>query len=157
MPYGRIYINNLRSKVTILFDELKSTGQLGEKNFISAFKNKYPKDYSMLEYEYRFKSHEFKKNRKGQPKHIPLRPDNILSNMYRNYFYKLVKQPIIIESKRKEFEKIRCAAGKYGYKIIKLPSGLFDVVNKQTKTAEYSNIDFKSLKKIGAELKKRNE
>ncbi len=157
MPYGRIYINNLRSKVTILFDELKSTGQLGEKNFISAFKNKYPKDYSMLEYEYRFKSHEFKKNRKGQPKHIPLRPDKILSNMYRNYFYKLVKQPIIIESKRKEFEKIRCAVGKYGYKIIKLPSGLFDVVNKQTKTAEYSNIDFKSLKKIGAELKKRNE
>lgn len=157
MPYGRIYIDNLRSKVTTLFDELKSTGRLGEKNFISAFKSKYPKDYSALEYEYRFKSHEFKKNRKGQPKHIPLRPDKILSNMYRNYYYKLIKQPIIAESKRKELEKIRCAAGKYGYKIIKLPSGLYDIVNKQTKTAEYSNIDFKSLKKSGAERKKSNE
>lgn len=157
MSYGRIYINNLRNKVTILFDELKSTGTLGEKNFISAFKRKYPKDYSALEYEYRFKSYEFKKNRKGQPKHIPLRPDKILSNMYRNYFYKLVKQPIIAESKHKELEKIRCTVGKYGYKISKLSSGRFDITNKKTKTAEYSNVDFKTLKKIGAELKKRSE
>lgn len=157
MPYGRIYIENLRSKVTILFDELKSTGQLGEKNFISAFKSKYPKDYSALEYEYRFKSHEFKKNRKGQPKHIPLRPDKILSNMYRNYYFKLIKQPIIAESKHKELERIRCAVGKYGYKIKKLPSGLYDVINKQTKTAEYSNVDFKILKKISTELKQYSE
>lgn len=157
MPYGRIYIENLRSKVTILFDELKSTGQLGERNFISAFKNKYPKDYSMLEYEYRFKSHEFKKNRKGQPKHIPLRPDKILSNMYRNYFYKLIKQPIISESKHKELEKIRCTVGKYGYKINKLPSGRFDIINKRVQTIEYSNIDFKTLKKISAELKQHGE
>lgn len=157
MPYGRIYIENLRSKVTILFDELKSTGQLGEKNFIEAFKSRYPKDYSMLEYEFQFKAHEFKKNRKGTPKHHPIRPDKILSNMYRNYYFKLVKQPIISESKRKELEKIRCTIGKYGYKISKLPSGRFDIINKKAQTIEYSNIDFKTLKKISAELKKSSE
>lgn len=157
MPYGRIYINNLRSKVTAIFDELKSRGQLGEKNFISAFKSRYPKDYSSLEYEYRFKSHEFKKNHKGHPKHIPLRPDKILSNMYRNYYFKLIKQPLISQNKRKELEKIRCAVGKCGYKIRKLPSGRFDIINKQAQIIEYSNVDFKTLKKISTELKKSSE
>ena len=84
MAYGRIYIYNLRNKVTALFDELRADNRLNEDSFIEAFKRKYPKDYSMLQYEWEFKVHEFKKNRKGNPKQHPIRPDKILSNMYRN-------------------------------------------------------------------------
>ena len=66
MAYGRIYIDNLRKKVTVLFDELRADNRLGEDNFIEAFKRKYPQDYASLVYEWEFKVHEFKKNRKGQ-------------------------------------------------------------------------------------------
>ena len=62
MAYGRIYIDNLRKKVTVLFDELRADNRLGEDNFIKAFKRKYPKDYESLVYEWEFKVHEFKKN-----------------------------------------------------------------------------------------------
>ena len=32
MAYGRIYIDNLRKKVTALFDELRADNRLGEDN-----------------------------------------------------------------------------------------------------------------------------
>lgn len=51
MAYGKIYIKDLRSKVTALFGELKASKNLNEKAFIAAFKEKYPKDYDLLVYE----------------------------------------------------------------------------------------------------------
>ncbi len=106
MSYGRVYISNLRNKITVLFDELKKDNQLREDKFIEAFKQKYPKDYAMLEYEWEFKVHEFKKNRKGQPKSHPIRPEKILSNMYRNYYFKLIKQPSIRKERSKSVNHI---------------------------------------------------
>ena len=147
MAYGRVYIDNLRNKVTALFDELRADNRLCEENFIEAFKRKYPKDYSMLQYEWEFKVHEFKKNRKGNPKTHPIRPDKILSNMYRNYYFKLIKNPSIKKSKEKEVNKIRVVAGKKGFKIKKNQNNRYDVLNKETKEIEFENLTFMELKK----------
>lgn len=147
MAYGRIYIDNLRKKVTALFDELRADNRLNEDNFIEAFKRKYPKDYAMLQYEWEFKVHEFKKNRKGNPKPHPIRPDKILSNMYKNYYFKLVKNPAIKKSKKDAVNKIRAIAGRYGYKIKKNSTNRFDVVNKETKQIEFENLTYEELKK----------
>jgi len=95
MAYGKIYINNLSKKVTALFNELIDANKLNEKEFIRSFKEKYPKDYDLLVYEWEFKVHAFKKNKKGHPVPHPIRPDRILSNMYHNYYYKLIKKPKI--------------------------------------------------------------
>ena len=86
LAYGRVYINNLKSKATSIFNELTANNELTQANFINEFKRKYPKDYDMLQYEWEFKVHEFKKNRKGAPKPHPVRPEKILSNMYKNYY-----------------------------------------------------------------------
>ena len=147
MAYGRVYIDNLRNKVTALFDELRADNRLGEKNFIEAFKRKYPKDYAMLQYEWEFKVHEFKKNRKGNPKPHPIRPEKILSNMYRNYYFKLVKNPAIKKSKDEALDKIRRIAGKYGYKIKKNSNNRFDVLYNKGKDIEFEGITFGELKK----------
>ncbi len=40
MAYGRVYIGNLRKKVTALFDELRADNRLNEDDFIKAFKKK---------------------------------------------------------------------------------------------------------------------
>lgn len=148
MAYGRIYIDNLRNKVTALFDELRADNRLGEENFIKAFKQKYPKDYAMLQYEWEFKVHEFKKNRKGHPKPHPIRPEKILSNMYRNYYFKLIKNPSIKASKEKAINQIRIKAGKYGYKIKKNTSGKYDVINKESKEIEYENLAYGEVKNL---------
>lgn len=148
MSYGRVYIDNLRKKVTALFDELRADNRLCEDAFIEVFKRKYPKDYSMLQYEWEFKVHEFKKNRKGNPKPHPIRPDEILSNMYRNYYFKLVKNPIIKRHKEKELEQIRIRAGKQGYKIKIGDDGRFNVIRTKTKEIEHKNITFKEVKNL---------
>lgn len=148
MTCGRIYIDNLRNKVTALFDKLRVENRLSEDNFIEAFKHKYPKDFSMLQYEWEFKVHEFKKNRKGNPKPHPIRPENILSNTYRNYYFKLVKNPTIKKSKEEELLKIRVKAGKYGYKVNKNTNSFFNVINKKTKEVEYTNLTFAQLKNL---------
>lgn len=148
MAYGRIYIDNLRKKVTALFDELRADNRLCEKSFIEAFKQKYPKDYSMLEYEWEFKVHEFKKNRKGNPKTHPIRPERILSNMYKNYYFKLIKNPSIKKSKEKAVNKIRVKAGNKGYKIKKNNCGRYDVINKKTKEIDYENLTYSELSKL---------
>ncbi len=147
MAYGRIYIDNLRNKVTALFDELGADNRLSEDNFIEAFKQKYPKDYSMLQYEWEFKVHEFKKNRKGHPKPHPIRPDKILSNMYRNYYFKLVKNPAIKKSKEQSVNLIQAKAGKYGYRIKKNTSGRYDVTDKKSKEIDYENLTYAELSK----------
>jgi hypothetical protein len=146
LAYGRIYIEKLRNKVTAIFDELKAENRLCEANFIELFKRKYPKDYSMLEFEWEFKVHEFKKNRKGNPKPHPIRPDKILSNMYRNYYFKLIKNPSIKKSKEKAVNQIRILAGKYGYKIKKNQNNRYDVVIKKTKEIEFANLTYAELK-----------
>lgn len=148
LAYGRVYIPNLRKKVTDLFEELKSAGKLNENEFIGCFKNKYPKDYASLVYEWEYKTHEFKKNRKGQPKHIPLRPDTILKNMYRNYYYKLVKAPLIKEKKEQTVNYIRMKVGQLGLKIKPSENGTYNVIQKSTKEVIHENITFKELKEL---------
>jgi len=148
LAYGRIYIDNLRNKVTALFDELRAENRLCKKNFIELFKRKYPKDYSMLEYEWEFKVHEFKKNRKGNPKPHPIRPDKILENMYENYYFKLVKNPSIKKSKEDAVNQIRIYAGKIGYKITKNPNSGYSIVKKKSKEVEVENITYSELKQI---------
>lgn len=64
MAYGKIYIADLSKKATDLFNELIDAKKLNEKEFISSFKEKYPKDYDLLVYEWEFKVHAFKKNKK---------------------------------------------------------------------------------------------
>ena len=149
MAYGRIYIDNLRKKVTALFDELRADNRLNEDSFIEAFKRKYPKDYSMLQYEWEFKVHEFKKNRKGNPKPHPIRPDKILSNMYRNYYYKLIKKPAIGNSQKKYINSLRAKLGKVGY-IIKRNDELnrYDIICKSDKSVMCSNLTFGELSKM---------
>lgn len=148
MAYGRVYIENLRNKVTALFDELRADNHLGENNFIEAFKQKYPKDYAMLQYEWEFKVHEFKKNRKGQPKPHPIRPEKILSNMYKNYYFKLIKHPIIKEKKKDSLQKIRAEAGKCGYKIKEDDMGTYKVIDKKTKEIVKESISYIEVKKM---------
>lgn len=148
MAYGRIYIDNLHKKVTAIFDELRADNRLSEDNFIEAFKRKYPKDYDLLQYEWEFKVYKFKKNRKGQPKPHPIRPDKILSNMYRNYYFKLVKNPSIKKSKKKALLDIFTIAGMSGYKIRNDGNGRYNVINKQTKIIEHKSIAYKELKEM---------
>lgn len=152
MAYGRIYIDNLCKKVTALFDELRADNRLCEKNFIEAFKQKYPKDYAMLQYEWEFKVHEFKKNRKGSPKPHPIRPEKILSNMYRNYYYKLVKNPVSKKAKKidkkKELSAVFSAAGISGYKIRSDGNNAFNVINKEIGKMEYKGLSYKKLKEM---------
>ena len=121
MAYGKIYIADLSKKVTDLFNELIDVKKLNEKEFISSFKEKYPKDYDLLVYEWEFKVHTFKKNKKGHPVPHPIRPDRILSNMYRNYYYKLIKKPKIQKAKENYIKRLKCEMGKNGYKIKESP------------------------------------
>lgn len=157
MAYGRIYIDNLRKKVTALFDELRAENHLCESAFIEAFQRKYPKDYALLQYEWEFKVHEFKKNRKGQPRTHPIRPEKILSNMYRNYYFKLVKRPAIKKAKERSVGEMRQIAGKYGLKIKEDGSGKYNIINKETKETEHEHITYKELKELCSiqNLKKR--
>lgn len=157
MAYGRIYIDNLRKKVTALFDELRAENRLCESAFIEAFKTKYPRDYAMLQYEWEFKVHEFKKNRKGQPRTHPIRPEKILSNMYRNYYFKLIKHPAMKQAKLKSINNMRRIAGKYGLKIKEDGNGKYNIINKETKETEYEHITYKELKELCSiqNLKKR--
>lgn len=148
MAYGRVYIDNLRKKVTALFDELRADNRLNEESFIKAFKQKYPKDYSMLQYEWEFKVHEFKKNRKGNPKPHPIRPDKILSNMYRNYYFKLIKSPSIKKAKKKALKDIFSEAGQKGYKIRSDGNNGYNVINKETEVVEHESITYQQLKQM---------
>lgn len=55
---------------------------------------KYLEDYNALVSEWEQKVINFKKkNRRGHPVTHPIRPEKILSNMYRNYYYKFRKKP----------------------------------------------------------------
>lgn len=150
MAYKKVLIEKLGSKVIALFDELKADNRLREDEFIKAFKNKYPDDYALLVYEWEIKVREFKKNRRGQPKSHPVRPDKILSNMYKNYFFKLIKNPKRKNEKFKEesLQELRILAGKYGYKIKSVKGDKYNVVNKQSKEVEYSCITCDEVKKI---------
>lgn len=148
MAYGRIYIDNLRNKVTSIFKALTSENLLNEDNFIKEFKRIYPKDYNLLQYEWEFKIHEFKKNRKGNPKPHPIRPEKILSNIYRNYYFKLIKNPAIQARKEKSVNAIRRIVGMHGYRIKKNPLGKYDVIKKSTKEIVYPNITYGELKEL---------
>lgn len=101
--------------------------------------------------------HEFKKNRKGQPRTHPIRPEKILSNMYRNYYFKLIKHPAMKQAKLKSINNMRRIAGKYGLKIKEDGNGKYNIINKETKETEYEHITYKELKELCSiqNLKKR--
>ena len=103
----------------------------------------------MLQYEWEFKVHEFKKNRKGNPKPHPIRPERILSNMYRNYYYKLIKKPAIVSSQKKYINSLRAKLGKVGY-IIKRNDEInrYDIVSKSDKSVICGNLTFGELSKM---------
>lgn len=148
MAYGRIYIDNLRKKVNVIFDDLLKEKQLSCANFKREFKSRYPKDYDMLQYEYEFKLHEFKKNRRGQPKTYPIKPEVILNNMYENYYFKIITYPIIQENKKKLIRNIQCDAGKKGFKIRNTSTKTYNVIEKKTKNIVAENITLEQLKEM---------
>ena len=67
--------------------------------------------------------------------------------MYRNYYFKLVKNPAIKKSKERSVNLIRSKSGKYGYKIKKNDCGRYNVINKKTKEIEYENLTYGELSK----------
>ena len=146
MAYGKIYIADLSKKVTDLFNELIDAKKLNEKEFISSFKEKYPKDYDLLVYEWEFKVHAFKRNKKGQ--------DIILSNMYRNYYYKLIKKPKIQKAKENYVKRLKCEMGKIGYKIKENPLNKwrFSVIDKNDNRDIATDIQYQELKKVCNQL-----
>ena len=102
----------------------------------------------MLQYEWEFKVHEFKKNRKGNPKPQPIRPERILKNMYRNYYFKLIKNPSIKKSRKEVLNNIKTIAGQYGYKIKRKNNDRYDVTIKKTDEIMCENITFAKLKQM---------
>lgn len=141
------YITN--EKVTILFDELRAINRLCEKNFIEAFKQKFPDDYIRLELEWEVKKREFRKKRKGNPKPYPIKPSVILERIYRTYYFKLVKQPLIKKVKDKELNNIRAKAGRYGCKIIRVDNTkTYNIVNKRNKEILYEKCSVKDLRDV---------
>lgn len=154
MAYGKIYIADLSKKVTDLFNELIDAKKLNEKEFIGSFKEKYPKDYDLLVYEWEFKVHAFKKNKKGHHVSHPIRPDRILSNMYRNYYYKLIKKPKIQKAKENYIKRLKCEMGKIGYKIKESPlnKGSFSVIDKSDNRDIATDIQYQKLKKVCNQL-----
>lgn len=157
MAYGKIYINDLSSNVITLFDELQASKNLNEKAFIAAFKEKYPKDYNLLVYEWEFKVHAFKKNKKGHPVPHPIRPEKILSNMFRNYYYKLVTKPKIKKAKENYVLRMKCEIGKYGYKIRDDTehSGKYILVNKADGNVVSGNMTYGELKEAYRKILKK--
>ena len=158
MADGKIYIADLSKKVTNLFNELIETKKLNEKEFISAFKEKYPKDYDLLVYEWEFKVHAFKKNKKGHPVPHPIRPDRILSNMYRNYYYKLIKKPKMKRAKENYIKWVKSQMGKCGYKIKEnaVYKGKYSIINKSDNVDGAADVQYQELKKICNEIIKNN-
>lgn len=149
MAYGKIYIDNLREKVTALFDELRADNRLCEKKFIEAFKQKYTEDYSLLQAEWEFEKREFRKNQKGNPKPYPIKPHLILQKIYRDYYFKLIKNPIIKQKKDKEMNTIRAKAGRYGCRIERVGNTKkYNVINKKDTKILYEKQSVKALKNI---------
>lgn len=159
MAYGKIYIADLSKKVMDLFNELIDAKKLNEKEFISSFKEKYPKDYDLLVYEWEFKVHAFKKNKKGHTVPHPIRPDRILSNMYRNYYYKLIKKPKIQKAKENYIKRLKCEMCKIGYKIKEnsLNKGKFSVIDKSDNKDIATDIQYQELKKVCNQLMKNKK
>ncbi len=99
----KYWIEDLRQKVTGLFSELGKANRLNEK----AFMEKYPEDYNALVSEWEQKVINFKKkNRRGHPVTHPIRPEKILSNMYRNYYYKFRKNLVKRVEERETFRNL---------------------------------------------------
>ncbi len=137
--------------MNVIFDDLLSKGVLNKDTFKESFKLHYPKDYALLQYEYEFKLNEYKKkNRRGQPKPHPLKPDDILQNMYKNYYFKIITYPKIKDKRQIRLNIFRIEAGKKGYKI-KQPNknkSSYTVVKKDTKEVVAENINFEQLKEM---------
>lgn len=151
MVYGKVYIQDLSKKVKTLFKELSEDNRLGMKEFIVLFKEKYPRDYDLLVYEWEYKVHAFKKNRKGHPVPRPIRPDKILKNMYLNYYYKLVKKPKIRKEKEEYVQKMNCKIGKLHLRVIE-ENGRYSIIDSEKGDKVNENLTYGKLKKICDQL-----
>lgn len=147
MAVRKNYIDN--QKVFALFDELRAENRLCEKNFISVFKQKFFQDYKLLESEWELKKRDFRKNRKGNPKPYPVKPDEILQKIYRKYYFKIIKQSQLKNAKEKELSNIRSCAGRYGCKIIREGNTkTYNVVDKKSRVTLYKKCSLVELKNI---------
>lgn len=106
----------------------------------------YPKDYVLIEQEYRFEVHEFRKNKRGHPKPFPNRPDRVLSEIYRYYYFIVIKREAIQDDRAKILNLIKCKVGKKGYKIKTDDNKHFDVMRKSDKEVIAEGISFAELK-----------
>lgn len=154
----KYWIEDLRQKVTGLFSELGKANRLNEKAFIKAFMEKYPEDYNALVSEWEQKVINFKKkNRRGHPVTHPIRPEKILSNMYRNYYYKLIKKPEIQKEELKEkLDKLRHEMARYGFRI-KEREGGYLLTKKGEKEVIATKLRYLEVEKICNELKQKAE
>lgn len=152
----KYWIEDLRQKVTDLFSELGKANRLNEKGFIKAFMEKYPEDYNALVSEWEQKVINFKKkNRRGHPVTHPIRPEKILSNMYRNYYYKLITKPKQQIQRKKYLQILACEIGNYGYRIKEDTEniGKYRIIRKSDSETIYDNLNYNALKEACKQLK----
>lgn len=151
----KYWIEDLRQKVTDLFSELGKTNRLNEKAFIKAFMEKYPEDYNALVSEWKQKVINFKKkNRRGHPVTHPTRPEKILSNMYRNYYYKFRKKPGQKRRRRRNIQRFISEMENYGYQIECIEkNGKYRIIRKSDSETIYDNLDYNALKEACERLK----
>ena len=149
----KYWIEDLRQKVTDLFSELGKANRLNEKGFIKAFMEKYPEDYNALVSEWEQKVINFKKkNRRGHPVTHPIRAEKVLSNMYRNYYYKLITKPKQQIQRKKYLQILACEIGNYGYRI-KEDTEKYRIIRKSDSETIYDNLDYNALKEACKQLK----
>ena len=151
----KYWIDDLRQKVTDLFSELGKANRLNEKAFLKAFMEKYPEDYNALVSEWEQKVINFKKkNHRGHPVTHPIRPEKILSNMYRNYYYKFRKKPGQKSRRRRNIQKFISEMENYGYQIERNEeNGKYRIIRKSDLETLYDNLDYNALKEACNQLK----
>lgn len=151
----KYWIKDLRQKVTDLFSELGKANRLNEKAFIKAFMEKYPEDYNALVSEWEQKVINFKKkNHRGHPVTHPIRPEKILSNMYRNYYYKFRKKPGQKSRRRRNIQKFISEMENCGYQINRDDeNGKYHIIRKSDSETIYDNLNYSALKEACERLK----
>lgn len=136
---------------------LEDEHKLSRKNFVEQFKIDYKDDYEGLVEEFDLTQREFRKNRRGNPKKRPVRPEIALMNIYHHYFFKNYARANAEKrnADSKNMQTLRSDAGRLGYKILKhkgkykLVDGVtgYAVLNKTTAEIIRNYIDNRSNKK----------
>lgn len=109
---------------------LEDEHRLSKEIFVEQFKIDYKNDYEGLVEEFDLTQREFRKNRRGNPKKKPIRPEITLMNIYNHYFFKNYVKPEAEKRKAdsKAMHILKTDAGKLGYKI----KGKYKLVDSST-------------------------